>query len=217
MDHPRDAEATVPFCQSSTREHKPERAFSHVKPPTDWRGSWPKLRITAQTVTKKLPYPALGRVATGDRSHFHERGRAAPQMHRTTRFHSEPTHHLRHQCHRQRSAEHSHMHSDAHKRSSRSQQQIAKGPASEKRRGLQCRWISSESNLSKPQRVIHLMILVTRPEPTVRPPSRMAKPRPGSIAIGWISWTEISVVSPGMTMSVPSGRVMTPVTSVVRK
>ena len=92
-----------------------------------------------------------------------------------------------------------------------------KGPASSRRRGPQCRSISSESDLRETQRVIHLMILVTRPEPTVRPPSRMAKPRPGSIAIGWISWTEISVVSPGMTMSVPSGRVMTPVTSVVRK
>ncbi len=30
----------------------------------------------------------------------------------------------------------------------------------------------------------HLLISVTRPEPTVRPPSRIAKPRPGSIAIG---------------------------------
>ena len=94
---------------------------------------------------------------------------------------------------------------------------IAKGPTSLRRWDPQCRWISSESDLRQTQRVIHLMILVTRPEPTVRPPSRMAKPRPGSIAIGWISWTEISVVSPGMTMSVPSGRVMTPVTSVVRK
>ena len=63
----------------------------------------------------------------------------------------------------------------------------------------------------------HLMTLVTRPEPTVRPPSRMAKPRPSSMAMGWMSWTVISVVSPGMTISVPSGRVMTPVTSVVRK
>ena len=61
------------------------------------------------------------------------------------------------------------------------------------------------------------MILVTRPEPTVRPPSRMAKPRPSSMAIGWISATVISVLSPGMTISVPSGSVMTPVTSVVRK
>ncbi len=37
------------------------------------------------------------------------------------------------------------------------------------------------------------------------------------MAMGWISSTDISVVSPGMTISVPSGRVMTPVTSVVRK
>lgn len=63
----------------------------------------------------------------------------------------------------------------------------------------------------------YLMILVTRPEPTVRPPSRMAKPRPSSMAMGWISSTLISVLSPGMTISVPSGRVITPVTSVVRK
>lgn len=72
---------------------------------------------------------------------------------------------------------------------------------------------------SAPHRIngSYLLILVTRPEPTVRPPSRMAKPRPSSMAIGWISSTVISVLSPGMTISVPSGRVMTPVTSVVRK
>ena len=63
----------------------------------------------------------------------------------------------------------------------------------------------------------YLMIFVTVPAPTVRPPSRMAKPRPSSMAIGWISSTVMSVVSPGMTISVPSGSVMTPVTSVVRK
>ena len=63
----------------------------------------------------------------------------------------------------------------------------------------------------------HLVILVTRPAPTVRPPSRMANRRPSSMAIGWISSTDISVLSPGMTISVPSGRVTTPVTSVVRK
>ena len=63
----------------------------------------------------------------------------------------------------------------------------------------------------------HLMILMTLPEPTVRPPSRMAKPRPSSIAMGWMRFTWISVLSPGMTISVPSGSVMTPVTSVVRK
>ena len=37
------------------------------------------------------------------------------------------------------------------------------------------------------------------------------------MAMGWISSTVMSVVSPGMTISVPSGREMTPVTSVVRK
>ena len=63
----------------------------------------------------------------------------------------------------------------------------------------------------------YLMILVTRPAPTVRPPSRMAKRKPSSMATGWISFTEMSVLSPGMTISVPSGSVTTPVTSVVRK
>ena len=63
----------------------------------------------------------------------------------------------------------------------------------------------------------YLVILVTVPAPTVRPPSRIAKRRPSSMAIGWISSTAISVVSPGITISVPAGRVITPVTSVVRK
>ena len=65
--------------------------------------------------------------------------------------------------------------------------------------------------------VYYLVILVTRPAPTVRPPSRMAKRSPSSMAIGWMSSTAISVLSPGMTISVPSGSVTTPVTSVVRK
>ena len=63
----------------------------------------------------------------------------------------------------------------------------------------------------------HLVILVTRPAPTVRPPSRIAKRRPSSMAIDWMSSTDISVLSPGMTISVPSGSLTTPVTSVVRK
>ncbi|EJG14262.1 hypothetical protein HMPREF1136_0456 [Actinomyces sp. ICM47] len=37
MGHPRYAGATVPFCQSSTHGYKPKGAFSHVKPPTEWR------------------------------------------------------------------------------------------------------------------------------------------------------------------------------------
>ena len=61
------------------------------------------------------------------------------------------------------------------------------------------------------------MIVATRPEPTVRPPSRIAKVRPWLIAIGWISSIVISMLSPGMHISVPSGSSQTPVTSVVLK
>ena len=61
------------------------------------------------------------------------------------------------------------------------------------------------------------MIVATRPDPTVRPPSRIAKVRPWLIAIGWISSIVISMLSPGMHISVPSGRLQTPVTSVVLK
>ena len=61
------------------------------------------------------------------------------------------------------------------------------------------------------------MISVTTPEPTVRPPSRMAKRSCSSIAIGWIRSISIWVLSPGITISVPSGSWQTPVTSVVRK
>ena len=61
------------------------------------------------------------------------------------------------------------------------------------------------------------MIVATRPDPTVRPPSRIANVRPCSIAIGWISSIVISTLSPGMHISVPSGRLITPVISVVLK
>lgn len=61
------------------------------------------------------------------------------------------------------------------------------------------------------------MIVATRPDPTVRPPSRIANVRPWLIAIGWISSIVISMLSPGMHISVPSGRLQTPVTSVVLK
>jgi hypothetical protein len=60
-------------------------------------------------------------------------------------------------------------------------------------------------------------ILATTPAPTVRPPSRMAKRRPSSIAIGLISWTVIDTLSPGMTISLSFGSSIAPVTSVVRK
>ena len=61
------------------------------------------------------------------------------------------------------------------------------------------------------------IILLTTPDPTVRPPSRMANRRPFSIAIGAISSTLNFRLSPGITISVPSGRATVPVTSVVRK
>jgi len=61
------------------------------------------------------------------------------------------------------------------------------------------------------------MILATTPEPTVLPPSRMAKRRPSSMAIGAISFTVIDTLSPGITISLSLGSSMAPVTSVVRK
>ena len=63
----------------------------------------------------------------------------------------------------------------------------------------------------------YFMILVTTPAPTVRPPSRMAKRSPSSIAIGVISSIVICTLSPGITISTPSGSSTLPVTSVVRK
>ena len=60
-------------------------------------------------------------------------------------------------------------------------------------------------------------MLVTAPAPTVWPPSRMAKRWPVSRAMGVISSTVISTLSPGITISVFSGRPMDPVTSVVRR
>ena len=61
------------------------------------------------------------------------------------------------------------------------------------------------------------MMLATTPAPTVLPPSRMAKRSFSSIAIGTISATSIATLSPGITISTPSGSVTMPVTSVVRK
>ena len=61
------------------------------------------------------------------------------------------------------------------------------------------------------------LIFVTTPEPTVLPPSRIAKRRPSSIAIGVIRSTSIVTLSPGMHISLSAGRVITPVTSVVLK
>ncbi len=60
------------------------------------------------------------------------------------------------------------------------------------------------------------MILVTTPAPTVRPPSRMANFEPCSNATGTINSTVRFTLSPGITISTPSGRVILPVTSIVR-
>jgi hypothetical protein len=57
----------------------------------------------------------------------------------------------------------------------------------------------------------------TVPAPTVRPPSRIANRRPLSIATGVCNSTFNCTLSPGITISVPSGSIATPVTSVVRK
>ncbi len=61
------------------------------------------------------------------------------------------------------------------------------------------------------------MIEATTPAPTVRPPSRMAKRSFSSMAIGVMSSTSQVTLSPGITISVPSGSLTMPVTSVVRK
>jgi len=64
---------------------------------------------------------------------------------------------------------------------------------------------------------LYSIIPATTPAPTVRPPSRMAKRSFSSMAMGTINSTSICTLSPGITISVPSGRETTPVTSVVRK
>src|SRR5438477_5244694 len=65
--------------------------------------------------------------------------------------------------------------------------------------------------------VAYLLILVTRPAPTVRPPSRIANRNPSSMAIGLPSSTLISVLSAGITITVPSRNATVPATSVLRK
>jgi len=64
----------------------------------------------------------------------------------------------------------------------------------------------------------YFKIFVTTPAPTVRPPSRIAKRSPSSMAMCLSNrqW-RLSTLSPGITISTPSGRCASPVTSVVRK
>lgn len=61
------------------------------------------------------------------------------------------------------------------------------------------------------------IISVTTPAPTVLPPSLIANLKPCSIAIGCISSTVALMLSPGITISTPSGNTTIPVTSVVLK
>ncbi len=63
----------------------------------------------------------------------------------------------------------------------------------------------------------HLITFVTTPEPTVRPPSRIAKRTLTSIAMGEINSTDNLTLSPGMHISASPNRFAEPVTSVVRK
>ena len=63
----------------------------------------------------------------------------------------------------------------------------------------------------------YLIIFVTTPAPTVLPPSLIAKFKFWLIAIGVINLTLNFPSSPGITISVPDGRVTSPVTSVVLK
>ena len=65
--------------------------------------------------------------------------------------------------------------------------------------------------------ITYARISETTPEPTVLPPSRIAKRRPFSIAIGVMSSTFITTLSPGRHMSTSAGSWMVPVTSVVLK
>jgi hypothetical protein len=63
---------------------------------------------------------------------------------------------------------------------------------------------------------VYSMMSVIVPAPTVRPPSRMAKRAPFSSATGVCNSAVIVVLSPGITISTPSGNFNDPVTSVVR-
>ena len=77
--------------------------------------------------------------------------------------------------------------------------------------------LSAVGKLTASSVVYYSMIEATMPAPTVRPPSRIAKRSFSSIAIGTISSTSTVTLSPGITISVPSGSETIPVTSVVRK
>jgi hypothetical protein len=77
-------------------------------------------------------------------------------------------------------------------------------------------WWSRQYQIPSHQGVNYSMILVTTPEPTVLPPSRIAKRTPSSIATVFCNSTSILTLSPGMHISAPI-KFAVPVTSVVRK
>lgn len=85
------------------------------------------------------------------------------------------------------------------------------------RHGITPKEDQKPGRLSAGRGTYYSIIEVATPEATVRPPSRMAKRSPSSIAMGVISSILICTLSPGITISTPSGRPMTPVTSVVRR
>src|SRR2546428_245466 len=59
-------------------------------------------------------------------------------------------------------------------------------------------------------RMAYSMTSVTVPAPTVWPPSRMAKRSPFSMAMGAMSSIVICVLSHGITISTPSGKLASP-------
>ena len=75
---------------------------------------------------------------------------------------------------------------------------------------------STSSFASHAPTLCYFSILMNTPEPIVRPPSRTAKRSCSSNATGDVSLMLISMLSPGITISTPSGRAISPVTSVVR-
>ena len=79
-----------------------------------------------------------------------------------------------------------------------------------------CPAIGGDSLFYKLEPSNYFSIFVTTPAPTVLPPSRIANLPFSSKATGVISLIVTVMVSPGITISVPSGKVTSPVTSVVR-
>lgn len=65
--------------------------------------------------------------------------------------------------------------------------------------------------------ITYSIIFEITPAPTVLPPSRIAKRNSSSIAIGIINSADILTLSPGITISAPPSKFITPVTSVVLK